>query len=115
MIPESANYLLENRGKTLEKSMYSQRDFTETDHDVFAEQGYLRLGQVLSARTLGDLQQRIDDIMMGTADIDYEIWQGPAPERRPRALVATSSCRGPASRTPGSSTVPSTASRAWSH
>ena len=47
------------------ESLYRRRDFTEVDHDVFAEQGYLRLGQMLSAGALGDLQQRIDDIMLG--------------------------------------------------
>jgi hypothetical protein len=51
--------------RDMEQSMYGRRDFSETDYVVFAEQGYLCLGPVLSAGALGDLQQRIDDIMLG--------------------------------------------------
>ena len=38
----------------------------------YEEQGYLRLGKVLGDDELSALQQRIDEIMLGTADIDYE-------------------------------------------
>ncbi len=37
----------------------------------YQEQGYLRLG-VIDNDTLSTLQQRIDDIMLGIADVDYE-------------------------------------------
>ncbi len=37
----------------------------------YQEQGYLRLG-LIDNDTLSTLQQRIDDIMLGTADVDYE-------------------------------------------
>lgn len=37
----------------------------------YNREGYLRLGKVLDAGDLGKLQQRIDDIMLGTADCDY--------------------------------------------
>ena len=49
----------------MKKSVYGRSNFSETDHVFFAEHGYLRLGQVLSAGALKDLQQRIDDIMLG--------------------------------------------------
>ena len=39
--------------------------FTDAHHDQFMEQGYLRLGQVLSPTALAEIQQRIDDIMLG--------------------------------------------------
>lgn len=39
---------------------------------TFEEQGYLRLGEVLSAQEVTALTNRIDEIMLGTADIDYE-------------------------------------------
>lgn len=34
--------------------------------------GYLRLGKVVSDEELADLQQRINDIMLGKADVDYD-------------------------------------------
>jgi hypothetical protein len=40
-------------------------NFSDAQHEQFMEQGYLRLGCVLSARELGALQKRIDDIMLG--------------------------------------------------
>ncbi|MBM3265650.1 MAG: phytanoyl-CoA dioxygenase family protein, partial [candidate division Zixibacteria bacterium] len=39
---------------------------------VFMEQGYIRLGKVVTDDELRTLQQRIDDIMMGTAPIPYD-------------------------------------------
>ena len=37
----------------------------------FEQKGYLHLGSVMDNGELGRLQQRIDEIMLGTADIDY--------------------------------------------
>lgn len=37
----------------------------------YEEQGYLHLGRVVTDAELRALQQRIDDIMMGTAPVDY--------------------------------------------
>ncbi len=47
---------------------------TITDHQwqQYESQGYLRLGKILDAGELEALQQRIDSIMLGTADIDYD-------------------------------------------
>ena len=45
--------------------MQTLNDFTDVDHEQFMNQGYLRLGQVLSADELTALQRRIEDIMMG--------------------------------------------------
>ena len=39
--------------------------FEDSAHERFMAQGYLRLGKVASAAQLADLQQRIDDIMLG--------------------------------------------------
>src|SRR4051812_16051075 len=38
----------------------------------FDEQGYVNLGRVLSDDDLAALQQRIDDIMLGRASLDYQ-------------------------------------------
>jgi len=38
----------------------------------YETQGYLRLGQVMDENELAGLQQRIDEIMMGTASTDYD-------------------------------------------
>ena len=38
----------------------------------FWEEGYLHLGRVLDESQLGTLQQRIDAIMLGEADLDYD-------------------------------------------
>lgn len=38
----------------------------------YRQQGYLRLGQVLGDEELVQLQQRIDEIMLGKADVDYD-------------------------------------------
>lgn len=39
--------------------------FTDQHHTQFMDQGYLRLGKLLSPADLAALQQRIDDIMLG--------------------------------------------------
>ena len=38
----------------------------------YQEQGYLRLGKVLADAELATLQQRMDDIMLGRAPLDYQ-------------------------------------------
>ena len=45
--------------------------FDEAHHDQFMDQGYLRLGKVLSAADLAALQQRIDDIMLGRVQYEH--------------------------------------------
>ena len=45
--------------------MQALANFEDTDHEKFMDQGYLRLGKVISADELHALQQRIDDIMLG--------------------------------------------------
>ena len=44
---------------------------TDKQWAQYQEKGYLVLGQVLSDAELGALQERIDEIMLGTADLDY--------------------------------------------
>ena len=44
---------------------------TDRDWQFYEDQGYLRLGKLLSDADLKALQQRIDDIMLGRADLDY--------------------------------------------
>jgi hypothetical protein len=44
----------------------------ETQWRTFEAQGYLRLGQILDGAELAALQQRIDDIMLGRAAIEYD-------------------------------------------
>ena len=39
--------------------------FEDRHHEQFIEQGYLRLGKLLSPDELAAIQQRIDDIMLG--------------------------------------------------
>lgn len=44
---------------------------TEEEWEQFERDGYVRLGPVMDDDELALLGQRIDDIMLGTADIDY--------------------------------------------
>lgn len=44
---------------------------TDAQWSRFKTDGYIHLGQVLDAEELATMQQRIDDIMMGTANVDY--------------------------------------------
>lgn len=44
---------------------------TDEQWAQYEDKGYLRLGQVLSDEDLKALQSRIDDIMLGRADLDY--------------------------------------------
>ncbi|MBT4500579.1 MAG: hypothetical protein HOC74_22810 [Gemmatimonadetes bacterium] len=39
----------------------------------YEEEGYVKLGKVLSDEDLGALQERIDAIMMGEAKLDYDL------------------------------------------
>ncbi|SVC80468.1 uncharacterized protein METZ01_LOCUS333322, partial [marine metagenome] len=50
--------------------MQALSSFDDSHHQEFMQQGYLRLGKVLSADGLQALQQRIDDIMLGR--VKYE-------------------------------------------
>ncbi|RIK44756.1 MAG: phytanoyl-CoA dioxygenase [Chloroflexi bacterium] len=45
---------------------------TAAQWQQYRQDGYLRLGKVLSDEELSALQQRIDDIMLGTAPVPYE-------------------------------------------
>jgi phytanoyl-CoA hydroxylase len=45
---------------------------TDAQWSSFEKDGYLVLGKVLSDEDLKSLQNRIDDIMMGRADVDYD-------------------------------------------
>ena len=44
---------------------------TPAQWEFFDREGYVRLGQVASDSQLAAMQQRIDDIMLGTAPVDY--------------------------------------------
>lgn len=44
---------------------------TDTQWQSFEREGYLHLGSLLNSEELATLQQRIDDIMMGTAPVPY--------------------------------------------
>ena len=45
---------------------------TSEQWSLFEAQGYLRLGKVLTGEELAALQQRMDDIMLGRAPLDYD-------------------------------------------
>lgn len=45
---------------------------TAEQWQTYEEQGYVRLGKLLSDAELAALRSRIDDIMLGRADIDYD-------------------------------------------
>src|SRR4051794_12681521 len=44
---------------------------TDAQWNSYEENGYLKLGKLLSDNELAALQQRIDEIMLGTAKLDY--------------------------------------------
>jgi hypothetical protein len=44
---------------------------TDAQWQKFEEEGYLKLGKILSEATLSGLQKEIDDIMLGKARVDY--------------------------------------------
>ncbi|MEM7134236.1 MAG: phytanoyl-CoA dioxygenase family protein [Chloroflexota bacterium] len=45
---------------------------TEEQWQQYETQGYLRLGKIVTDEELATLQQRMDDIMMGRAPLDYD-------------------------------------------
>lgn len=45
---------------------------TEQQWDFYAANGYVKLGRVLTDDELAALQQRIDAVMLGTADVPYD-------------------------------------------
>jgi len=50
----------------------TQSYITEDQWAKYEDEGYLILGKLLTDEDLAALQQRIDDIMLGTASIDYD-------------------------------------------
>jgi len=54
------------------KSTQSMPALTEGQWQEFQDKGYLRLGRILNGDELRAQQQRIDDIMLGKANVDYE-------------------------------------------
>ena len=53
-------------------SSHPDRVITEQEWKHYEEEGYVKLGQLLSDEELRALQQRIDDIMLGKAPVDYD-------------------------------------------
>ena len=51
--------------------MVLEHPLTDAQWREYDERGYLRLGPVLNAEELAQLQSEIDAIMMGEADVDY--------------------------------------------
>lgn len=47
-------------------------NLTEKQLQQYESQDYLRLGKVMTAEALVTRQQRMDDIMLGTAPLDYD-------------------------------------------
>ncbi|HLJ56409.1 MAG TPA: phytanoyl-CoA dioxygenase family protein [Chthonomonadaceae bacterium] len=52
--------------------MQDEAELTDAQWERYDRDGYLRLGRLLDEAELGDLQQRIDDIMLGRADVPYD-------------------------------------------
>ena len=50
----------------------TKQSLSPNDWQNFQQTGYLHLGQVLSQAELAALQERINDIMLGTAPLDYD-------------------------------------------
>lgn len=48
------------------------KTISQADWEQYEQEGYLKLGRVLNEEDLAALRQRIDDIMLGKADIDYD-------------------------------------------
>jgi len=49
-----------------------KEQLTDAEWAEFEREGYLRLGPVMEDAQLEELGQRIDDIMLGKADVDYD-------------------------------------------
>ena len=47
-------------------------DISDQQWQLFDTEGYLRLGKIAPAETIQAMQQRIDEIMLGEADLDYD-------------------------------------------
>ncbi len=56
---------------TATAAIHEPRTITDTQWQQYQRDGYLKLGKVLSDTDLCALQQRIDDIMLGKAHVDY--------------------------------------------
>jgi len=52
--------------------MSTRHEISEAEWQQYERDGYLRLGHVIDAEALQALQARIDEIMLGTAAIDYD-------------------------------------------
>ena len=52
--------------------MQTPQSLTDVQWEQFQRDGYLKLGKLLDASELQELQQRIDDIMLGRAQVPYE-------------------------------------------
>src|SRR5438128_5886443 len=57
---------------TVDQSKVRAEVISEAEWEQYEREGYLRLGRVLSDMDLAALQQRIDDIMLGKAELDYD-------------------------------------------
>jgi ectoine hydroxylase-related dioxygenase (phytanoyl-CoA dioxygenase family) len=55
-----------------EQAMMLEKMLSDSQWQQYEQDGMLNLGRVLSANDLAALQQRIDDIMLGKADVDYD-------------------------------------------
>jgi len=53
-------------------SAIDETQLSEEQWSQYFRDGYIRLGKVLSDEELQSLQQRIDEIMLGKADVDYD-------------------------------------------
>ena len=53
-------------------SSNAKTHLTDVEWETFQLEGYLRLGRVMDDAELGVLGQRIDDIMLGNANVDYD-------------------------------------------
>ena len=49
-----------------------EHHITDEQWEHFWENGYVRIGQVATDAELAQIQQRMDDIMLGTAPLDYD-------------------------------------------
>lgn len=52
--------------------MQTPQSLTDVQWEQFQRDGYLKLGKLLEASKLEELQQRIDDIMLGRASVPYD-------------------------------------------
>ena len=69
--------------------LYTLDVFDDTHHEQFMDQGYLRLGKVLSADGLSAIQQRIDDIMLGHVQYKHMRMQHFEADGTPRQTIGS--------------------------